>query len=179
MNQRFLDAQIVSGRMRSSHPRTSWWTRHSCAIQNYALSPEREDRATIRGIVGSEAKEWESFRPRNRMLAGLLAEHSNLEMGLADATELENATAIDRAGNFLVDNLKEQLPLLDAIAGFPTSLYYKLVIQHVALFSEWLRMGELRRAAHRRMAGARDKNEWIERQRANTISLAYVSTEWL
>lgn len=100
-----------------------------------------------------------------------MKEHAFLERAMVDAALCEDSGLIEKVGELLGENARNQGLLYGSfLKGFPEREFGELFAQHVSLFVEsvgWRLKGDLGKLL-----------ECENRRKANTVSLAAVTAEW-
>jgi len=176
-SKEYFAAKLASGTAVASKM-ASWWPAH-CHISLELLAACAEGRDGVHELerlMVSASKEWEQAVPSARSRragadVGLMVEHSVLETDLIHAVLANNAQAIGRAADRMMDNAKIQgTRYAHSIAGFPSVSFSYLIQGHVELFVEAVRSRFERNApAAAKCARAMDDN---------SVALAALAAEW-
>jgi len=174
MSKEYLATKLISGKSDASM-KTQWWPKHSRGAARYLdLSWGDGDPAglkSIRECLFSGCRDWEIAVLRSSK-PGLMEEHAVLEIELVEAVVRGNVDRINRIGDLLVANVKNQTELYTAkFDHFPVRTWHDLFNRHVGLFIE--------STQHRAANDDRNFVECEERRQVNTLALAAFTAEWL
>lgn len=173
----YFAAKLASGTAVASKM-ASWWPRHChTSLELLAACAEgREGTQDLEKALVAISEEWEaavSTAKSRRAGAdvGLMVEHAMLEMDLIYAILTNNAMAIERIADRMMDNAKVQgTRYAHAITGFPSVSFSYLIQGHVELFVEAVRSRFDRNApAAAKCAKSMDDN---------AVALAAITAEW-
>jgi hypothetical protein len=164
-----LADKLVAGTAEASRSAV-WWPKHSLMIGTHLGeawgAPNRRESETSIIRVGQE---WDILVGDG---AGMMAEHSALEIGLVDAAGDADCVAIDQIQSALEENLKKQQSWhVNRLQNFPERTFVTLMRDHIRLFLE---------AVIHKMDCDRRKLLLCEGKRGhNAVSIGMLMTEWV
>lgn len=163
-------ARLLDGRA-DAPAATLWWPRHVASVLGHAAAPPSR-RAATAARVASVAEQWGLFlgsSPGAGPASLLVREHAAIEARIAEAMRARDAAGLRRLAGDLAENVRIMGKAhAECLPGFPERSFCSLVARHSALLAD---------AAGR--AGSPRSPVPGDELRANTLSLARMTTEWV